>query len=318
MRKKDLFFKVKVSDYEKTTLYKYEHERSSLVLYRFDRPQQEDYSELSYIKDFKNPYIYCLFGIDENSVCSLYVGQSSARLKNSTTLQRIKEHKNEQWSSEWSTIFIMTRKNSNLDETSLNYLENRFFTIIKDNGFYKLWNTVTPSEGHPAEDKKADLDADIELWTYMFSIAGMRIDTLEKNKRFNKVANHIGLNQEKMEIKGKEYDLHFYSVQTRSGADAKICKIDSFYQTKSMKGAKDYYLLLKGSKLSDEYYLPDDKRVRDARKYIEKYCLDDEGRLKEDVPVTSRTTISSIIKGSHSSVTNDWEEIPGVLTEEQR
>ena len=91
------FFKVKVIHYNGTILYKYEHERSSLLLYRFDRLKNDDYSVFNTVREFKDPYIYCLYGVDDNFIRSFYVGQSSSRLKNSTTLQRIKEHKSEHW-----------------------------------------------------------------------------------------------------------------------------------------------------------------------------------------------------------------------------
>ena len=316
----DLYYEVKTTSLNNNLIIRYKQTRLPIVMYKFGRPQNDDYTLFNVVDDFKRSYIYFLVGIDKNdSMASIYIGQSSMRNKSASVFQRIKEHNTELWSIDWDTAYILTRNDENMDETCLNYLEHYFYSLVKSTNIYKLWNALTPSEGHPSEAQEADLRADIAIWHQMFNIAGFCLGEKRTTAQMKQALLVKGLYQDSVEINDKTYNIHFYSLKSKSGAIARICKIDKFYKTKASKHANDYFIILKGSRLSETYSLEDfnDSNCKNAREYILRYCLED-GCLSEDIPVTSATSASTVIKGKHCGRTNDWKEIPGALTEEQR
>ncbi len=104
--------------------------------------------------------IYFLLDTNENRrKDTVYVGQAVSRKNGKGLLSRALEKHD---SINWSEAFFLTAENDFLGSTELNYLENRFYNLIKEADKCEIANGVEPNIGNVSEEQECELEEFID------------------------------------------------------------------------------------------------------------------------------------------------------------
>lgn len=256
-------------------------------LYAYKIPRYE-LNKVENIKILENGSVYLLIGRDDSTGnLSIYVGRADKRKSGEGVIRRLKEHDAQK--EFWKEAIVMTMTDGSFGFTETSYLENYFYNIVKENKKISLFNTKEPSR--PAE---LDWGQEIELQKHIFSMKNclqiLGYGSIFKNIRKLK-SNLVNSRKNKVD-KNKKADVIWHCIRkSKIGNDCHG----------QMRVEGDKYILLKGSKLNNNYSKIPSNPLKEQRKMA--YVVDN--ILQEDIIFNSPSQAAVFVIGNS---VNGWDE----------
>jgi hypothetical protein len=241
------------------------------VAYRIPRTDLDKCKEREHLK---YSGVYFLFGKseeEENAV--VYIGQAGVRKNGEGILYRLQEHVRNPDKDYWTEAIVFTTKDNSYGPTEICYLEHKFCSIAKEAKQYIVKNGNDPSPGNITEEKESELEKFIDYSKLVMGILGHKV--FEK-----KVYNGTEL----------------YIVQKHEKA---ICR-------RTHEG----FVVLAGSYINQNIsdHLPPSYK---ALRIKHMHSIDNNGKLKEDLPFGSPSAAASFVLGRSASGNTEWKTADG-------
>lgn len=245
-------------------------------------------------EDLKQSGVYFLFGIDEeNGKNVVYIGQAGVRKNGEGILNRLFEHKRDDYKSYWNEAVVFTTSNNSFGPTEISYLENRFCILAIEAGRYEVKNGNEPSLGNITEEKESELEEFIDYAKVIMGALGFKV--------FVPLINTTR-DQNSHQEENNEDDLTLY-LKRRSMKSNREIRATC---TRTNEG----FVVLKDSmiELINSPSLPNTlKEIREITK------IDREtGILQEDVLFNSPSYASAFILGMATNGRTDWKTKEGI------
>ncbi len=235
------------------------------------------------IKDISGPGVYFLFGRDDDyNRQFVYVGEGDNCRK------RISQpHGFENDSCYWTEAVIYVTPDGFLNKAMIKYLENRFYTIVKDANRYIVKNGNTPTQSSLQRKTKDALEEFINNASLVMQALGHKV--FEPLPSDNDNATKADL---------------LYFVRNQGKGGKAVGKIDS-----------EGFWVLKGSYINPEIasYLP--SGVKKLRSNYSK-DIDKKGILKRDICFGSPSYASAFVCGKNSNGLTEWKNADGISLKE--
>uniref|UniRef100_UPI00261DCFCC GIY-YIG nuclease family protein n=1 Tax=uncultured Veillonella sp. TaxID=159268 RepID=UPI00261DCFCC len=144
------------------------------LVYKIPRSLLDESKEISALHQSA---IYMLFGMDDNNEPLVYIGQAGIRKNDDGVLQRLKEHDTDGSKDFWTEAVVLTTSNDSFGPTDLNFLENRYYKLIKEINRYRVFNENEPTLGNVTEEKVSELLAYVEFSKLPIGLLGKKVLT---------------------------------------------------------------------------------------------------------------------------------------------
>lgn len=249
------------------------------VVYKIPRTELQKCKER---EDLKWSGIYLLFGLEETGEV-VYVGQAGSRKNGEGILYRLIEHTKNDDKSYWSEAVVLTTSNNSFGPTEISFLEKRFCELAKESNRYTVKNMNVPNGGNITEEKESEMEEFIDQTTLLISTLGYKV--------FEKIS--IKTTEEGGE--GLELFLKRNSKKSNKVLEAKCIR------------NKDGFTVLKGSIIDmiDSQSLIERmdsvKKIRDSAK------IDTNGKLLENVTLTSPSYAGVFVVGNSVNGQVEWK-----------
>ncbi len=245
------------------------------------------------IDDLKKNFVYLLFGEDEESVRTVYVGQASERKSGKSIIQRLQEHKNER-KIYWSNAIVLTSMENSFQDTEISYLESKFIEIIKELRAYKLLNRQTPFVKSIDEKKLCELNEYIELAVnIVVRILGYDIFTPPTGDLISVSQSQNNI----VQISNHEHPILYLESKIRGGG---VIAASGRYANNGD------FVVLKGSKIEASEGTYNNRTVEKRRvDAFEKNIKD--GVLQSDELFNSPSAAATFVTGRSSSGNEKWK-----------
>lgn len=257
------------------------------LVYKIPRSLLDESKEISALHQSA---IYMLFGMDDNNEPLVYIGQAGIRKNDDGVLQRLKEHDTDSSKDFWTEAVVLTTSNDSFGPTDLNFLENRYYKLIKEINRYKVFNENEPTLGNVTEEKVSELLAYIEFSKLPIGLLGKKvltpIDELAESSR-------------------SDGDVIYTMTQ----------KVGSEVITGYAKETNEGFLLLKGSKVSHKTAQTISESLKLRRKTAKK---DNDNCITEDILFNSPSTAAMFLIGQTANGLILWKNKEGVNLKEIR
>jgi hypothetical protein len=241
------------------------------VAYRIPRTDLDKCKDREHLK---YSGVYFLFGKseeEENAV--VYIGQAGVRKNGEGILYRLQEHVRNPDKDYWTEAIAFTTKDNSYGPTEICYLEHKFCSIAKEAKQYVVKNGNDPSLGNITEEKESELEKFIEYSKLVMGILGHKV--FEK-KVYSGIELYVTQNGKKATCR-----------RTREG-----------------------FIVLAGSYINQnvsDHLPPSYKALRVSKMHL----IDNNGKLKEDIPFSSPSAAASFILGRSASGNTEWKTSDG-------
>ena len=234
--------------------------------------------------------IYMLFGMDDNNEPLVYIGQAGIRKNDDGVLQRLKEHDTDSSKDFWTEAVVLTTSNDSFGPTDLNFLENRYYKLIKEINQYRVFNENEPTLGNVTEEKVSELVAYIEFSKLPIGLLGKKVLT-----PIDELADS-----------GRSEGEIIYTMTQKVGNE-----VITGYAKETNEG----FLLLKGSKVSHKTAQTISESLKLRRKLANK---DNNNCIIEDILFNSPSTAAMFLIGQTANGLLLWKNKEGVNLKEIR
>ena len=231
-------------------------------------------------EDLNRDGVYFLLG-EENGREKIYVGQAAGRKNGKGILERLSEHDRKKIF--WSEAIVFTTSDNSFGPTELNWLENKFCNMAIEAARFEVMNGNEPPPGNVSEEKKSELEEQIEFAKLILSAIGYKM--FEPSK--------------KISLPPPPDDEIFYLSR----------KIKALNRTinAQMKRTPTGYKVLAGSDISPL----DAEVVRDSIKELRHSEKVVDGKLIEDVEFNSSSTAAEFVVGNNANGQTSWKTKDG-------
>lgn len=257
------------------------------LVYKIPRSLLDESKEISALHQSA---IYMLFGMDDNNEPLVYIGQAGIRKNDDGVLQRLKEHDTDSSKDFWTEAVVLTTSNDSFGPTDLNFLENRYYRLIKEINRYKVFNDNEPTLGNVTEEKISELLAYIEFSKLPIGLLGKKVLT-----PIDELADS-----------GRSEDEIIYTMTQKVGSEV---------VTGYAKETNEGFLLLKGSKVSHKTAQTISESLKLRRKTVKK---DNDNCIMEDILFNSPSTAAMFLIGQTANGLILWKNKEGVNLKEIR
>lgn len=257
------------------------------LVYKIPRSLLDESKEISALHQSA---IYMLFGMDDNNEPLVYIGQAGIRKNDDGVLQRLKEHDTDSSKDFWTEAVVLTTSNDSFGPTDLNFLENRYYRLIKEINRYKVFNDNEPTLGNVTEEKVSELLAYIEFSKLPIGLLGKKVLT-----PIDELADS-----------GRSEGEIIYTMAQKVGSEV---------VTGYAKETNEGFLLLKGSKVSHKTAQTISESLKLRRKTVKK---DNDNCIMEDILFNSPSTAAMFLIGQTANGLILWKNKEGVNLKEIR
>lgn len=196
--------------------------------------------------------LYLLTGDDPEAPLKqrIYVGEADV------VAERLKSHAKDQAKDFWTSVTIITSRDSNLTKSHVRYLESRILDLAKAAGRYNIANANEPALKFLPESDVADMEFFIEQLKIVFPVVDL--DFLRETPNVTQSIQKSG---------GTSADI-FYIKSDKYGVDASgIENGDEFVVFSGSKGTNNkfqhnQYLNLRQGLISDGVIVKDESGIR--------------------------------------------------------
>lgn len=234
--------------------------------------------------------VYFLFGKSEESDEDLvYIGQAGARKNNEGVLNRITEHNRSTEKDYWTEAVIFITANNSFGPTEISYLENRFYTLARENNRLLVKNSIEPTLGNVTEEKESELEEFIDYAEIIIGTLGYNL--FEPLLPSNRV----------VEESEKMADELLLFLKRKSRKSNQIIEAQC-------KQTVEGFVVLRGSRVErlDSPTIPASiKTIREKAK------IDDNDILQEDLLFKSPSYAADFILGMNTNGKVDWKTAEG-------
>lgn len=260
-----------------------------VVVYRIPRKMVFDKSMRAgnlFDIHLKQSGIYFLLGEDTSAKneSAIYVGQADTRLTGIGLLNRIFEHRDDEF--DWNEAMVLTKTGKMMDAVELNYLEWRFEKEATEANRYTVTNKNHPHKGYLDEYTENSMDEQFRMFKMLVGVLG--VTAFEAPVRSKKsVEEEPSHDFPILEIKGKDFKAS--GIRTNEG-----------------------FTLFKGSRISADVAKSAKESTKILRiKYVSK--ITEGTRLtKEDISFKSASGAASFVTGASTSGNVAWKTKEGV------
>lgn len=140
------------------------------VVYKIPRTKLDDTKEHPHLK---HSGVYFLFGTDDLSNPTVYIGQAGNRKNKEGIYSRLNEHLKDK--DYWIEAVVVTTNDNKFGPTEITYLENLFCKLAKESNRYIVKNYNEPPAGNITEEKEAELKEYIDYVKLIMGILGYNI-----------------------------------------------------------------------------------------------------------------------------------------------
>ena len=232
-------------------------------------------------EDLNRDGVYFLLG-EENGREKIYVGQAAGRKNGKGILERLSEHDRKKIF--WSEAIVFTTSDNSFGPTELNWLENKFCNMAIEAARFEVMNGNEPPPGNVSEEKKSELEEQIEFAKLILSAIGYKMFEPKKISPTPVI---------------KSDDEIFYLSRKIKALDRTI--------NAQMKRTPTGYKVLAGSDISPL----DAEVVRDSIKELRHSEKVVDGKLIEDVEFNSSSTAAEFVVGNNANGQTSWKTKDG-------
>lgn len=257
------------------------------LVYKIPRSLLDESKEISALHQSA---IYMLFGMDDNNEPLVYIGQAGIRKNDDGVLQRLKEHDTDGSKDFWTEAVVLTTSNDSFGPTDLNFLENRYYKLIKEINRYRVFNENEPTLENVTEEKVSELLAYVEFSKLPIGLLGKKVLT-----PIDELADS-----------GRSEGEIIYTMTQKVGNE-----VITGYAKETNEG----FLLLKGSKVSHKTAQTISESLKLRRKLANK---DNNNCIIEDILFNSPSTAAMFLIGQTANGLLLWKNKEGVNLKEIR
>lgn len=234
--------------------------------------------------------VYFLFGKSEESDDDIvYIGQAGARKNNEGVLNRIVEHKRSPEKDYWTEAVVFITANNSFGPTEIGYLENRFYTLARENNRLLVKNSIEPTQGNVTEEKESELEEFIDYAEIIIGTLGYNLfEPLLPSKHVIEEAESV-----------EEELLLFLKRKSR--------KSNQIIEAQCKQTAEGF-VVLRGSQVEriDSSTIPTSiKTIRSKAK------IDNDNILQEELLFKSPSYAAAFILGMNTNGKTDWKTAEG-------
>lgn len=121
-------------------------------------------------KDLRNPSVYFLFGLDDDSGRALvYIGETE------DAIQRLGEHIKNEKKDYWIEAIVFISKDDHLNKAHIKYLESRFYEIAKSVDRYEVMNSTQPKRSTVSEAEQSEMEEFIDNAKIVVATLGHKV-----------------------------------------------------------------------------------------------------------------------------------------------